>query len=84
LLKFDAWKKQSRNYQCREIYLKGKITDVEDFKIIDTWSLTSESLKDQIIYYFKNYDPLNSVYIMAFQVHGVLVSSSSNSLVWEA
>jgi DNA-directed RNA polymerase subunit beta' len=35
-------------------------------KIIDTWSLTSESLKDQIIYYFKNYDPLNSVYIMAF------------------
>jgi DNA-directed RNA polymerase subunit beta' len=32
----------------------------------DTWSLTSESLKDQIIYYFKNYDPLNSVYIMAF------------------
>ena len=49
------------------IYLKGKITDVERFqKIIDTWSLTSESLKDQIIYYFKNYDPLNSVYIMAF------------------
>jgi DNA-directed RNA polymerase subunit beta' len=50
-----------------KIYLKGKITDVERFqKIIDTWSLTSESLKDQIIYYFKNYDPLNSVYIMAF------------------
>ena len=50
-----------------KIYLKGKITDVERFqKIIDTWSLTSESLKDQVIYYFKNYDPLNSVYIMAF------------------
>jgi DNA-directed RNA polymerase subunit beta' len=50
-----------------KIYLKGKITEVERFqKIIDTWSLTSESLKDQIIYYFKNYDPLNSVYIMAF------------------
>jgi DNA-directed RNA polymerase subunit beta' len=50
-----------------KIYLKGKITDVERFqKIIDTWSLTSESLKDQIIYFFKNYDPLNSVYIMAF------------------
>nr|QXV92838.1 beta'' subunit of RNA polymerase [Nitzschia anatoliensis] len=49
------------------IYLQGKITDVERFqKIIDTWSLTSESLKDQIIYFFKNYDPLNSVYIMAF------------------
>lgn len=50
-----------------KIYLKGKITDIERFqKIIDTWSLTSESLKDQIINYFKNYDPLNSVYIMAF------------------
>lgn len=53
------------NYE--KIYLKGKINDVERFqKIIDTWNLTSESLKEQIIYYFKNYDPLNSVYIMAF------------------
>jgi RNA polymerase Rpb1, domain 5/RNA polymerase Rpb1, domain 4 len=50
-----------------KIFVKGKITDVERFqKIIDTWGLTSESLKNQIIYYFKNYDPLNSVYIMAF------------------
>lgn len=52
---------------AEKIYLKGKLTDVERFqKIIDTWSLTSESLKDQVIRYFKNYDPLNSVYIMAF------------------
>ena len=52
---------------AERIYLRGKITEVERFqKIIDTWNLTSESLKDQIIYYFKNYDPLNSVYIMAF------------------
>lgn len=52
---------------AEKIYLKGKITDVERFqKLIDTWNLTSESLKNQIIYYFKNYDPLNSVYIMAF------------------
>ena len=50
-----------------KVYLKGKITEIERFqKIIDTWSLTSESLKDQVINYFKNYDPLNSVYIMAF------------------
>ena len=50
-----------------KIYLKGKLTDVERFqKIIDTWNLTSEALKEQVIYYFKNYDPLNSVYIMAF------------------
>jgi len=54
-------------YNSEKIFLKGKITDVERFqKIIDTWNLTSESLKNQIIYYFKNYDPLNSVYIMAF------------------
>jgi DNA-directed RNA polymerase subunit beta' len=52
---------------AEKIYFKGKITDVERFqKLIDTWSLTSQSLKDQIIVYFKNYDPLNSVYIMAF------------------
>ena len=50
-----------------KVYLKGKITEIERFqKIIDTWSLTSESLKDQVIHYFKHYDPLNSVYIMAF------------------
>nr|YP_010134243.1 RNA polymerase beta'' subunit [Navicula veneta]QWM93733.1 RNA polymerase beta'' subunit [Navicula veneta] len=52
---------------AEKIHSKGKITDIERLqKIIDTWSLTSESLKDQVIYYFKNYDPLNSVYIMAF------------------
>lgn len=52
---------------AEKIYFKGKITDVERFqKIIDTWSLTSESLKEQVIHYFKTYDPLNSLYIMAF------------------
>jgi len=52
---------------AEKVYLKGRITNVERFqKIIDTWNLTSEALKTQIIYYFKNYDPLNSVYIMAF------------------
>nr|YP_009093280.1 RNA polymerase beta' subunit [Cerataulina daemon]AIR75953.1 RNA polymerase beta' subunit [Cerataulina daemon] len=52
---------------AEKICLKGKITDVERFqKIIDTWSITSESLKDEVVSYFKKYDPLNSVYIMAF------------------
>jgi DNA-directed RNA polymerase subunit beta' len=52
---------------AEKIYLKGKITDVERFqKIIDTWSITSESLKEEVVTFFKNYDPLNSVYIMAF------------------
>ena len=52
---------------AEKICLKGKITDVERFqKIIDTWSMASESLKDNVVAYFKTYDPLNSVYIMAF------------------
>lgn len=52
---------------AEKICLKGKITDVERFqKIIDTWSIASESLKDNVVAYFKTYDPLNSVYIMAF------------------
>ena len=52
---------------AEKIYLKGKITDVERFqKIIDTWSITSDSLKNEVVCYFNEYDPLNSVYIMAF------------------
>jgi len=52
---------------AEKICLKGKITDVERFqKIIETWSIASESLKDNVVTYFKTYDPLNSVYIMAF------------------
>jgi DNA-directed RNA polymerase beta'' subunit len=48
-------------------FLRGKITNVERFqKIIDTWNITSESLKDEVVSYFKKYDPLNSVYMMAF------------------
>lgn len=52
---------------AEKICLRGKITNVERFqKIIDTWSIASESLKDNVVSYFKTYDPLNSVYIMAF------------------
>jgi len=51
----------------KRFVLKGKITNVERFqKIIDTWSIASESLKENVVSYFKTYDPLNSVYIMAF------------------
>ena len=46
--------------------LKGNITEVERFqKVIDTWNITSETLKDEVVSYFRNYDPLNSVYMMA-------------------
>jgi hypothetical protein len=58
---------QEEILNAEKICLRGKITDVERFqKIIDTWSITSESLKDEVVTFFKNYDPLNSVYIMAF------------------
>nr|BDA99297.1 RNA polymerase beta'' subunit [Cryptomonas sp. NIES-3952] len=48
-------------------YDRGEITAVERFqKVIDTWNSSSESLKDEVIKYFKETDPLNPVYIMAF------------------
>lgn len=66
--KNEMLKKANKNIENAEkICLKGKITDVERFqKIIDTWSIASESLKENVVSYFKTYDPLNSVYIMAF------------------
>ncbi len=48
-------------------YNRGEITAVERFqKVIDTWNNSSEALKDEVIKYFKETDPLNPVYIMAF------------------
>lgn len=48
-------------------YKRGEITAVERFqKVIDTWNNASESLKKEVIMYFKYTDPLNSIYMMAF------------------
>ena len=48
-------------------YTRGEITEVERFqKVIDTWSTTSEELKDEVVTNFRREDPLNSVYMMAF------------------
>lgn len=48
-------------------YARGEITEVERFqKVIDTWNITSEQLKDEVIRNFRVTDPLNSVYMMAF------------------
>lgn len=53
--------------KTEERYAKGEITEVERFqKVIDTWNVTSESLKDEVVTNFKATDPLNSVYMMAF------------------
>ena len=46
---------------------RGKITEVERFqKVINTWNTTSETLKDQVVHYFRQTDPLNSIYMIAF------------------
>ncbi|MBE9079055.1 DNA-directed RNA polymerase subunit beta' [Romeria aff. gracilis LEGE 07310] len=51
----------------QERYTRGEITEVERFqKVIDTWNGTSEELKDEVIRNFKENNPLNSVYMMAF------------------
>lgn len=48
-------------------YKKGEITVVERFqKVIDTWNYASETLKQNVVEYFRNTDPLNSIYMMAF------------------
>lgn len=48
-------------------YKKGEITAVERFqKVIDTWNYASDRLKQEVIDYFKQTDPLNSIYMMAF------------------
>jgi DNA-directed RNA polymerase subunit beta' len=50
-----------------ERYACGEITEVERFqKVIDTWNSTSEELKDEVVRNFRESDPLNSVYMMAF------------------
>ena len=53
--------------RTEERYTRGEITEVERFqKVIDTWNSTSEALKDEVVRNFKETDPLNSVYMMAF------------------
>lgn len=48
-------------------YKRGEITAVERFqKVIDTWNNSSEMLKQEVVKYFKDTDPLNAIYMMAF------------------
>jgi len=47
-------------------FVRGEITEVERFqKVIDTWHLTNERLKNQVLANFRENNPLNSVYMMA-------------------
>lgn len=48
-------------------YKRGHLTAVEKFQqLIDTWHRTSETLKENVIQYFRATDILNPVYMMAF------------------
>ncbi|MBD2663293.1 DNA-directed RNA polymerase subunit beta'' [Richelia sinica] len=61
----EAAEEEIRATEAR--YQRGEITEVERFqKVIDTWNGTSEALKDEVVTYFKQTNPLNSVYMMAF------------------
>ena len=61
-----------------KFYLKGKITNVERFqKIIDTWNITSEMLKDEVVSFFKQSRILGSVilFICGHKLHGRINST---------
>ncbi len=61
----DAAEQEIRDTEER--YTRGEITEVERFqKVIDTWNETSEELKNEVVRNFKENNPLNSVYMMAF------------------
>lgn len=46
---------------------QGFVSDAERFqRIIDSWNIATESLKNRIIGYYQNFDPANNLYIMAF------------------
>ncbi len=53
--------------QAEDRYTRGEITEVERFqKVIDTWNVTNDNLKDEVVRNFRENNPLNSVYMMAF------------------
>ncbi len=48
-------------------FISGTITTVERFqKVIDIWNNANNTLKDEVLTYFRESDPLNPLYIMAF------------------
>jgi hypothetical protein len=67
-LKTDCIEKA--NDEIEEVSKKwqqGFISETERFqRIIDSWNIATESLKNKIVDYYKNLDPTNNLYIMAF------------------
>lgn len=53
--------------ETEQKYETGTITSVERFqKVIDIWNNASNTLKEEVLTYFRESDPLNPLYIMAF------------------
>ena len=53
--------------QSDVLYQRGEITSIERFqKVIEAWSWTSENVKEEVLHYFKYYQSLNPIYMMAF------------------
>eukprot|EP00871_Galdieria_phlegrea_P003984 jgi/Galph1/4587/GphlegSOOS_G3290.1 len=72
-LKIPPVKRELINYTDKQIketenrYLRGEITIVERLqKVVDAWNNVSEDLKNELVNYFINKDPLNPIYMMAF------------------
>lgn len=60
-------KTNRENEKAEFEFTSGKINEVERYQqITDNWNMTSEKLKDQIVNFLKNSDPLNPIYMMAF------------------
>ena len=48
-------------------YTNGNVTVVERYqKVIDIWNNANNTLKDEVLTYFRESDPFNPLYIMAF------------------
>lgn len=48
-------------------WLKGLISNTERFQnLLNHWTINTEIIKNEIIKYYKLYDPVNSLYMMAF------------------
>jgi DNA-directed RNA polymerase subunit beta' len=67
-LKTEYIEKTNHEMEKAEFDLNsGRITEVERYQqLTDNWNMTSEKLKDQVVTFLKNFDPLNPIYMMAF------------------
>ena len=61
---------ENANKEISEVsnkWQQGFVSDTERFqRIIDSWNIATESLKNKIVDYYKNFDPTNNLYIMSF------------------